>query len=445
MDDFKTNLMWLSIFVHSVEGVSMRIPVNYRQVSQSNYFKPQGEEQKTMLEAAYEPDGDTFQNSPLKLVFYAAFPKAVGKVTHRDEHLKLTSISHLNVNPDKAVLPKQKKVVPIQYMNMTIQMEDVVCMWPREDDLCDMLYFFGFHPTDNLGESVHYFPWNDILSLFNDKDMKDRNVLKHILRELSLDFLYEDHLDRDQNLRNFKQFYQFMSPVSGCAVEGDHRIEMIGRLLYSIALKEEAPFLTPDQAKTLEPLPLDPAPDPAVILPDPKVILLDPAVTLEPLPFNSTVHKPIQAVVYSQKPSSSNLCANVTNHMKLLSRKVASQKKLYIRDSWRSLYSAIYSAVDNDFKFRKTLYATQQELYEEPLSLREKSGKPNNNRQRLSEIIADVIFQENPTATLAAASKTNISKWKEGVTVNAWTGVDSNPFTTVSKIHVCSLLQKIFL
>jgi hypothetical protein len=415
MDDFKTNLMWLSIFVNSVEGVSMRIPVNYRQVSQQNFFKPQGEEQKTMLEAAYEPDGDTFQNSPLKLVFYSAFPKVVRKARQED-HLKLTSISQVNVNPGKASLPKQKGGVPIQYMNMTIQMEDVVCMWPREEDLRDLLYFFGFHPIDNLGESVHYFPWNDILSLFNGKDMNDGLVLKQMLRQLSLDFLYEDHWDIGQNLKNFKQFYQFMSPVSGCAVEGDHRIEMASRLLYSIALKEEAPFLTP--------LPPDPA-------------TTSEQDSVELLPFNSTVHKPIQAVVYSQKPSSSNLCANVTNHMKLLSRKVASQKKLYIRDSWRSLYSAIYSAVDSDLKFRKTLYASQQELYEQPLSVREKSGKANNNRQRLSEIIADVIFQENPTSTLAATSKTNISKWKEGVNINAWIGVDSNPFPTVCKIPAC--------
>jgi hypothetical protein len=423
MDDFKTNLMWLSIFVHSVEGVSMRIPVNYRQVSQSNFFKPQGEEQKTMLEAAYEPDGDTFQNSPLKLVFYAAFPKAVGKAGKAridDRHLKLTSISQVNVNPGKASLPKQKGGVPIQYMNMTIQMEDIVCMWPREEDLRDLLYFFGFHPIDNLGESVHYFPWNDILSMFNDKDMNDKTVLKHMLRQLSLDFLYEDHLDIGQNLRHLKEFYQFMSPVSCCAVEGDHRVEITGRLLYSIALKEEAPFLTPGQAT----LPSDPEP-------------LSPILDPEPLPFNSTVHKPIQAVVYSQKPSSSNLCANVTNHLKSLSRKVASQKKLYIRDSWRSLYSAIYCAVDNDLKFRQTLYATQQEFYEEPLSVREKSGKANKNRHRLSEIIADVIFQENPTSTLAATSKTDISKWKEGVNINAWIGVDSNPFTTVCQIPVC--------
>jgi hypothetical protein len=126
-----------------------------------------------------------------------------------------------------------------------------------------LLCFLGFHPADNLGESAHDFPWNDITSLFNVKDMKDENVLKHVLRKLSLNFPHEDHLDVDQNLRNFKHFCQFMSPVSGCAVEGDHHVEIICRLSCSIALKEEAPFLAPDQAKTLEQSELLP-PDPGL-------------------------------------------------------------------------------------------------------------------------------------------------------------------------------------
>jgi hypothetical protein len=75
IDDFKTNLLWLSTFiVRSAEGMSMRMPVNCRPVLQSNCFKAEeGKETKNMLEAVHEPDGDTFQNSPLKLVFYKRF------------------------------------------------------------------------------------------------------------------------------------------------------------------------------------------------------------------------------------------------------------------------------------------------------------------------------------------------------------------------------------
>jgi hypothetical protein len=47
------------------------------------------------------------------------------------------------------------------------------------------------------------------------------------------------------------------------------------------------------------------------------------------------------------------------------------------------------------------------------------------------------MFQENLAATLAASSKMDVSKRKEGVNTNTWTGVDSNPSATMHDIHVC--------
>jgi hypothetical protein len=67
-DDFKSNLLWLSIFIPTFEGVGMRIPVNYRSVLQSNYFLKTNEEE-SIHDAVYWPGGDTFQNSPIKFFF----------------------------------------------------------------------------------------------------------------------------------------------------------------------------------------------------------------------------------------------------------------------------------------------------------------------------------------------------------------------------------------
>jgi hypothetical protein len=251
IDAFKTNLLWLSTFIRSVEGVSMRTPVNCRRVLQSNCFKHQeeGKEIKTILDAVCEPDGDTFQNSPLKLVFHVAFHKGPAKTTGDDE-LKLTSISKINVSQEKAKLPKQKDGMDLDHSNVILEMEDANCMWPRHEDLRDLLFFLGCHPHENLDASHDSFPWNDILSLFNGKDMTDADALKHMLAELSLEFLCEDHEDRETNLRRFKEFCQFMTPASASPVEGAHRIELSTRLSCAIALKEEAPFnLKPAEAK----------------------------------------------------------------------------------------------------------------------------------------------------------------------------------------------------
>jgi hypothetical protein len=148
-----------------------------------------------------------------------------------------------------------------------------------------------------------------------------------------LDFLYQATKNVYENLANLKGFIQFMTPIFSNAIEGDHRIQLADRLLYGIALGQPAPFLT------IKPL----------------------SVSLTELPFNSTVHKPIQAMVYLPAENSSSLCLAVVAHLISLSRKTAEQKTLYIRDSWRSLYQSIHSALDDDETFLKVVYTTQQE------------------------------------------------------------------------------------
>jgi hypothetical protein len=69
--------------------------------------------------------------------------------------------------------------------------------------------------------------------------------------------------------------------------------------------------------------------------------------------------------------------------------------------------------------------------------------KARMNRARLSTIIADVIFAEDPTATLAASQKPHaatIQSWKRGLDANYWTLMDQNPFATVSRICVCFVM-----
>ncbi len=410
-DDFKTNLMWLSIFVRSVEGVGMRLPVNYRTVLQTNYFDKEGKEAKNIHDAVYEPDGDTFQNSPIKLVFFAGFHKG----TNNDQPgiLHLTSNSKVNVNASECNLSQN-----MEYSDMTLLQEGIHCLWPRQEDLAQFLYLLGYHPVKSLGVGNHDFPWNEILGLFNDIDMKAPDVLEYMLRHLSLGFLYEKSQDLQQNLTTFKNFVQFMSPIFTSAVEGNHRLELANRLLYGIALEEKAPFFKGKPRSS----------------------------AFQVLPFNSTVHKPIQAVVYLQAQKGSDLCKTVTTHLIEISRKTAKQKTLYIRDNWRSLYQSILTALENDTVFERYQFKTQKEFYEISVDKRQKQEcRARKNRQRLSEIIADVIFAENPTAGLAALaarnSKTNknpptIGSWKKGFGSAAWTLMDNNPFPGVRSIRV---------
>ena len=363
-----------------------------------------------MYEAARTPDGDVFQNSPVKLVFFAGFH---GKPSAKD--VKLTSVSTVDVNASDAKLCQERNGVKKDCSNMTLSMSGVQCLWPRQEDLSGLLCLLNHHPCRNLGPAEHDFPWNETLSLFNDKSVEDPQFLKCVFRHLSLDFLCNATKNHHENLAHLKGFIQFVTPTLSNAIEGDHQIELSDRLLHGIALKQSAPFLT------INPM----------------------SVSLTELPFNSAVHKPIQAVVHLPANNSSSLCLSVVAHLKRLSRKTAEQKTLCIRDSWRSLYQSICSALDNDETFLKEVCSTQKELYEGILKPRQEPDcKACRCRQRLGKVIADVIFEENPTATLAASNKPkppDAGNWKEMMKDTTWTAMDDDPFPMVNKIGVCFL------
>lgn len=408
-DDFKTNLLHLTLLVPTVEGVALKLPVNYRQVLQPNYFKRIGDA-KCIHDAAYEPDGDTFQNSPLKLVFYVA-------LDHQEPHttnIKLTSISKVTIDATNAKLPKDtmehlSKAEP--YSNLTIENADTFCRWPSEDDFADYLYLLGFQPYGGFTNNKHDFPWNEVLSIFNDENMEDSLALKHMLVKIGWKFLYKDQCTFAQNLKHVKDFHEYISPIHCSATEGDHRLDLANRLLYGIKLEQKAPFLQTEE-------------------------------DFLPLPFNSTVFKPIAASVFLPCQDSSDLCMVVTSHLQQLSRKVAGQKKLFIQDHWCALYQSILNAVGEDKLFRSVLYSTQEEFYRDSVNPRqEPNHRARKIRLRLSEVITDVIFTENPTCTMAKEPlEINRQDWLDAMKSNNWTAMDNNPFTAVSTKFMFAIL-----
>jgi hypothetical protein len=269
-DDFKSSLLWLSIFIPTFEGVGMRILVNYRSVLQSNYFLKTNEEE-SIRDAVYRPDGDTFQNSPIKF-FFCAFPTSPSKEKDKEEantaKMTLRSISQVSINAKDAKLPSVKRhTTNLSYTNITLENSDVQCLWPREEDLSDFLFVLGWHPHQNLGKGIHDFPWNSILSKFNNQDIKDPSALRYMQRELGLDIIYQERFSFQQNLHVFREFFQMTSPMSCSATEGDYLIDLANQLLYGFMLKQDAPFCKKNE-------------------------------DFLSLPFDSTVFKPIATTVF---------------------------------------------------------------------------------------------------------------------------------------------------
>jgi hypothetical protein len=88
------------IFVPTIEGVGMRISVNYRSVLQSNYFDQV--DNKSRFFKLYMKLMEIFSKQPLKLVFYAAIHTGKEALL---SNMKLTSISKVNIDATTASLP----------------------------------------------------------------------------------------------------------------------------------------------------------------------------------------------------------------------------------------------------------------------------------------------------------------------------------------------------
>jgi hypothetical protein len=89
----------------------------------------------------------------------------------------------------------------------------------------------------------------------------------------------------------------------------------------------------------------------------------------------STVFKPIATTVFLPHENGSSLCLTVTSQLQSLSRKIANQKDLYIKDNWRSLYQTILNAIDGDKDFLEKVYATQEEFYKASLKVRQEDDR----------------------------------------------------------------------
>jgi hypothetical protein len=124
--------------------------------------------------------------------------------------------------------------------------------------------------------------------------------------------------------------------------------------------------------------------------------------------------------------------------------KDCNQKELYIKDSWRSLYESIYSAIDGDQDLLGLFYSTQKNYIKfawtasKPLTIKFQVEK--NSRTSLLE-----EFTENRTSYLALNNiqKTRVRNYgKATIESNYWNGMDSNPFSNVSWIQFIHELSK---
>ena len=231
---FQSLLPTVNLFLEQepVSGVAMNLDVNYRHVIQDNYFK-QGETEKTMQEMIFEPYGDSFQNSPIDLIFYEKVIVPVGTKSD-DNSAEIASISYCKLSPLRFNQFTDVGVEESAYnVELLLSMKNVTAQWVTEMEYRKLLFIMGMKDYES---EVFFQDYKAILSLFNDFDTASEENFKSMLDKSQFPFVYDDETDLASNRLHFKMFFSCLTKIRCAIVEGSHCLESSSRLLQGFSL-----------------------------------------------------------------------------------------------------------------------------------------------------------------------------------------------------------------
>jgi hypothetical protein len=185
----------------SVSNLAMNLDVNYCQVNQNN-FKKKGETGKTMEEMIFIQDGDSFQNSPIDLIFYEK------KILSHDVHPPdVASMSSCKLRPDRFKQYTDEDIDNSAYnYELLVCMKNMTAQFVTKNEYQKLLFILGFKDYNSNLMSQDY---KEILTLFNDFNTATESNFKDMLKQLQFPFVYDEHIDLAGNQRNFKDFFLF--------------------------------------------------------------------------------------------------------------------------------------------------------------------------------------------------------------------------------------------
>jgi len=195
-DNFNSLLTSMILFVEQdpYSNVAMHLDVNFWKVCQENFDT---EEEETIKTAIFEENGDSFQNSPMHLLFYE-------KITNTERNLRakpvLTSMSrcrlekHFDLNVDKLAYESQLLLV----------LQGVTAQFVTKEQYQHLLFILGWKVSSSVGNQPNY---KEILTLFNSFPTNSYDNFEEMLDQLQMPFPVDRNKTLAENRCNFKDFF----------------------------------------------------------------------------------------------------------------------------------------------------------------------------------------------------------------------------------------------
>ena len=397
-DDFKSLLSTIVLFLEQepFSSVSMNLDVNFWHIHQEN-FDSENNEGTTLSQEIFTANGDTFQNSPIHLLFYE-------KITNKDCHLvptlngipELSSMSFCRFKKNSV----QNLDVSAYEYSLLLVLDGFTAQFVTKEQYQQLLFILGQKVNSPAANEQNY---QEILQLFNPFHTSSIENFQEMISQLQFPYAYNAKKTLGQNRRDFKDFFSCLTNIRCAVIEGSHCCEAACRILQDYMLGDDIP---------LEQFP-------------------------QTLPLTSTLFKTISTQVYYCERDGMQLNTDVLAHFKEVSKKVFVQKELIVTKTWQLFFSRVFEDINGKTGLKQLLYDKQEEFYKEDLPNKEFSNpnvKSNQIKELLHEVLTKAIFEYCPCSDLLKMCKKNkptLEEWKECPKI--WNSISSEPFQHVSE------------
>ena len=294
----------VSLFTkRSASGAELMLPINQRNVRASNY-DIKNDFQTTINDVIHESKNTSFQNSPCNILF--------GKlVKGKTTDLPIRSVMEVSYRRDNTVLQGQ-----------TVIKNNCNGAAPNLSDILLLSVLFNTPVLNNyIHGEVSIFDYKTILHhlsrRFTQSTFRDNFVKDHLgMPFYTFDYVNGEELvalcnDHYNNICDFREFIQYMTPIFVSHNEGNHRALIGTRSYYGYSVNEIFPLTTEHYLSS-------------------------------PIPDDSTVFQPLDYVYYIPY---SDITLEYCSKLKEESTSIAKMKNSYLPLQWSDAFKFIYNEV----------------------------------------------------------------------------------------------------
>ena len=384
-------------------NIAMNLDVNFRKVKQGN-FKSKKEMGKDFMETVMQENGNTFQNSPIHLLFYEKnalenAPKSNDMILEVSP--KLSSMSLCKLKKDKQF----DFLSLVTGLELRLILSDVTAKFVSLEQYKQLLFVLGQKPQSACNQSC-----KDVLTLFNEFSTNTVFNFKYMLDKLQFPFCYDDNKRLNENRRNFQDFFSCLTNIRCAVVEGGHRCEAASRILQGYKFCEHIPLNQNGY---------------------------------NVVPESSTLFGKVPTVLYYCQDKDKLLNNQVLEYLKEKSEEIDCLKRLIVQPTWHDFLIQVSENISENINLEFDLYKSASDFFLENVKYRQMSVDtvPSNKiKKHLHEILTHAIFNYRPCSDLLNVIDKNFRPKPEdwGKDTNLWVSLSAEPFQQVSKF--CSII-----